>query len=584
MKKTLLFISGVALSIPSMAQETRSNWQLGLFGGLSAPLGDYKNDIGKAKNGINAGLNLDYFFKGSGFGLGIDARYQRHATQAFVTDSLTPNSLVYSFTNGYSAFSQSDRTAFSHIGISLGPAYRVQSKYVDFNVYARAGALFQQYPEYNQTIHALNPFTSQYEQVLSPFGTDNSDAKPIALMGILGLKMIYNITPSIGIGIQADYLRTFGKNGQFSVASHEQKNPIKTIEFMDDDRKEGNYTNNVFEYFSSERSRKSAAIQDINVGLAVQFKLGASDGGSAGSRKGGVTTTVAVKDKKTGLALSGVTVSIVDQKGKTHTAVTDANGTINTQLKPGTYKVSGNKNNLSTNTDEISLADFKNSNVYKEIYHDDERFTLSGETVDCETQSGLGGITTQLTRAQDGKVMEQVSDKNGKFYYQLDKNTDYQVVAIENGKFSQTEMVTTKGLNRNNSLYVALQLGVCEIAEGKAFVVKNILYDFNQSFIRSDAAAVLNNLAQTLKRNPKMTIELSSHTDSRGDNNYNMKLSQERAEAAVNFLVSKGISRSRLTAKGFGESRLKNKCRDGVNCSESEHEQNRRTEIRILKY
>ncbi len=583
MKKALLFISGVVLSIHSVAQKSSSDWQLGFFGGLSAPLGDYKHEIGRAKNGLNAGLNLDYFFRGSGFGLGIDARYQRHATRAFSTDSLSSNSLVYSFANGYSAFDQSDRTAFSHIGISLGPAYRVQSRYVDVTAYVRAGALFQQYPEYRQTIHALNPYTNEYESVLSPFGTDNKEDKPIALMGILGLKAVYNITPGIGIGLQADYLRTFGKSGEFSVISHEQTSEIKTINFSRED-KEGAYTNNVFDYFNREQTRKSAAIQDINVGLALQFKLGASQGGNSGARKGGVATTVAVKDKRTGLALSGVTVSIVDQKGKAYTAVTDANGTVNTQLKPGNYKVSGNKNNLSTNTDEISLSDFKNSNVYKEIYHDDERFTLSGETVDCETQSGIGGITTQLMRTQDGKVMEQVSDRNGKFYFQLDKNTDYQVVAIENGKFSQTEIVTTKGLDRNHTLYVALKLGVCEIAEGKEFVVKNILYDFNQSFIRPDAASVLNNLAQTLKRNPKMMIELSSHTDSRGDNNYNMKLSQERAEAAVNFLVSKGIPRSRLTAKGFGESRLKNKCRDGVPCSEAEHEQNRRTEIKILKY
>lgn len=583
MKKALLFISGLALSIHSVAQETRTHWQLGLFGGLSMPLSDYKNEVGMAKNGFNAGLSLDYFFKGSGFGLGIDARYQRHATKGFSTDSLNPNSLVYNFSNGYTTFDHSARNAFSHIGLSLGPVYRIPGKFFDVNVYARAGALFQQYPEYEQTIHALNPFTSQYEAVLSPFGTDNKDNNPIALMGILGMKMTYNVTPVIGIGLQADYLRAFGNNGEFSIAYNQQKREIKSIEFRDD-QKEGVYTNNVYDHFDPEKTRKSAAIQDFNLGLAVQFKLGSANGGNSGTRKGGVATTVAVKDKKTGLALSGVTVSIVDHKGKAYTAVTDANGTVNTQLKPGTYKVSGNKNNLSTNTDAISLADFKNDNVYKEIYHDDERFTLSGQTVDCETQSGIGGITTQLTRAQDGQVIEQVSDKSGKFYYQLDKNTDYQVVAIENGKFSQTEMVTTKGLNRNNTLYVALQLGVCDIAEGKEFVVKNILYDFNQSFIRNDAASVLNNLAQTLKRNPKMTIELSSHTDSRGDNNYNMKLSQERAEAAVNFLVSKGISRSRLTARGFGESRLKNKCRDGVQCSETDHEQNRRTEIKILKY
>ncbi|MCY1379264.1 Photosystem I chlorophyll a apoprotein A2 [compost metagenome] len=81
-----------------------------------------------------------------------------------------------------------------------------------------------------------------------------------------------------------------------------------------------------------------------------------------------------------------------------------------------------------------------------------------------------------------------------------------------------------------------------------------------------------------------MTIELSSHTDSRGERQYNQSLSQQRAEAAVNYLVSKGIARKRLVAKGYGENRLVNNCADGVNCTEEEHEQNRRTEIKVLKY
>ncbi|MFK7782127.1 OmpA family protein [Psychroserpens sp.] len=79
-----------------------------------------------------------------------------------------------------------------------------------------------------------------------------------------------------------------------------------------------------------------------------------------------------------------------------------------------------------------------------------------------------------------------------------------------------------------------------------------------------------------------VNIEIMSHTDSRGNDDYNMSLSQQRANSVVNYLVSKGISRSRLSAKGYGESRLTNRCSNGVDCSEQQHQRNRRTEFRIL--
>jgi len=82
---------------------------------------------------------------------------------------------------------------------------------------------------------------------------------------------------------------------------------------------------------------------------------------------------------------------------------------------------------------------------------------------------------------------------------------------------------------------------------------------------------------------PDMIIELSSHTDSRGSNAYNATLSQCRADAAVDYIVGKGISISRIVPKGYGESRLVNECADGVNCSEPKHQENRRTEFNILE-
>ena len=84
--------------------------------------------------------------------------------------------------------------------------------------------------------------------------------------------------------------------------------------------------------------------------------------------------------------------------------------------------------------------------------------------------------------------------------------------------------------------------------------------------------------------NPTLEIELASHTDSRGTDKYNQDLSQRRAQSVVDYLVSRGIARDRMVAKGYGESRLINKCADGVSCSEAEHQQNRRTEFTITSF
>ena len=80
-----------------------------------------------------------------------------------------------------------------------------------------------------------------------------------------------------------------------------------------------------------------------------------------------------------------------------------------------------------------------------------------------------------------------------------------------------------------------------------------------------------------------MEITLISHTDARGNNNYNKKLSEKRAVSARQYIISKGIMPNRIIASGYGESELKNDCKDGVNCSDGQHQINRRTEILINK-
>ena len=117
---------------------------------------------------------------------------------------------------------------------------------------------------------------------------------------------------------------------------------------------------------------------------------------------------------------------------------------------------------------------------------------------------------------------------------------------------------------------------------GTVIALENIYYDFDQSYIRADASIELNYVVKVMQEYPGMRIELSSHTDSRGNNGYNEALAQRRAEAAVRYIVSRGINSGRIIARGYGETMLRNRCADGVNCSEMEHQYNRRTEIRVL--
>ncbi len=119
----------------------------------------------------------------------------------------------------------------------------------------------------------------------------------------------------------------------------------------------------------------------------------------------------------------------------------------------------------------------------------------------------------------------------------------------------------------------------------KVIALENIYYDYNSDEIRADAALELDKVITLLKDNPVLLIELGSHTDSRGQKRDNRKLSQARADAAVEYIAKNGgIEYERLSAKGYGESQLVNHCADDVECDDKEHQANRRTELKIIGY
>ena len=117
-----------------------------------------------------------------------------------------------------------------------------------------------------------------------------------------------------------------------------------------------------------------------------------------------------------------------------------------------------------------------------------------------------------------------------------------------------------------------------------AITLNNIYYDYNKDDIRADAAFELDKVVELLRVNPSIIVELGSHSDSRGDEKFNRALSQRRAESAVDYITTKGIAEGRLSARGYGESKLLNRCTSFVDCTEEEHARNRRTELRITGF
>ncbi|SDC37500.1 OmpA family protein [Williamwhitmania taraxaci] len=172
------------------------------------------------------------------------------------------------------------------------------------------------------------------------------------------------------------------------------------------------------------------------------------------------------------------------------------------------------------------------------------------------------------------------------FRQRLEPETNYVLVFEKKGFLTKRVDYSTKGrrpsyININEIVEIAIE----KVELNKTIEIPNIYYDLGKWNIRPDAAIELDKVVQFLTDNPDIKVELASHTDSRGSSQANQTLSQKRAVSAVEYIVKKGgISADRITAKGYGESKLKNQCADGVKCSELEHQQNRRTDIRIVSF
>jgi outer membrane protein OmpA-like peptidoglycan-associated protein/tetratricopeptide (TPR) repeat protein len=182
-----------------------------------------------------------------------------------------------------------------------------------------------------------------------------------------------------------------------------------------------------------------------------------------------------------------------------------------------------------------------------------------------------------------GKKLSFNTDNEGMYRLEMPENTDYTFFASFPGYLSNNARFSSKGIARdpNNPVqYFEVEIVLDQIYRQKEIVLENIYYDYDKWDIRKDAEPSLDRLAGMLRQNADIKIQLGSHTDCRGNDAYNLALSQKRAQSAVNYLISKGIDPSRLTAVGYGETSPAASCAC-ARCTEAEHQLNRRTTFKI---
>jgi outer membrane protein OmpA-like peptidoglycan-associated protein len=240
--------------------------------------------------------------------------------------------------------------------------------------------------------------------------------------------------------------------------------------------------------------------------------------------------------------------------------------------------------------DKLSFIGIKEANItISEI-------DLSKNATNKEIAKGQKDGELILKISDEGKVLNQlISDEIGNCTVSLQLNKSYLIkfnavgyeeqLLIYNPQNFGKELtivanpkktVFVPETKKENSIIIPTEIG-------SVVVFNNIYYEYGSAEIKIDAANELELLYNAMLSNPTMRVQLSSHTDSRGTSLYNNQLSAQRAQSAKNYLVKKGIDASRIVGIGFGESRIRNNCTDGIKCSDEEHLYNRRTEVLIIE-
>ena len=244
------------------------------------------------------------------------------------------------------------------------------------------------------------------------------------------------------------------------------------------------------------------------------------------------------------------------------------------------YRLSASKPDWTTGLDSVSTFDDQLSSDFLTIPIR-QLLVIKGNLMNPEDGQPINNALLTFTETTTGEVDSIMTNNEGVLYFIAQPDSEYDVFLQKEGYFNFRTKVST-GSDPAGTIKVDLDME--PIVIGRAIRIENIYFDLNKSDIRPDAAIELDKIVAMMRDNPEIKIELSSHTDSRGGDDYNLALSDRRARSSAAYIVSRGIPQENIVGVGYGEAQLTNRCTNGVQCSAEEHQANRRTEFKVVSY
>ena len=287
-----------------------------------------------------------------------------------------------------------------------------------------------------------------------------------------------------------------------------------------------------------------------------------------------------VYDAVTKIPLENVDIRSIINDENQDLKVTGLDGSISVCLQTESeYEFKAIKEGYEMNSIRYSTKSNTGQKTTLEVYLNKSNSSVLKGIVKSElNQTPISGVEVTLENQKDKTKQRVVTGKDGGYEFEVKPGADHKLTAHKDKYATNNETIVKVGKNPTQYQNVQGMYG-----EGDIFKLNNIYYDLDKFFIRKDAAKELDKtVLPLLKKYPDMRVEIRSHTDARSGDSYNMQLSDNRAKAVVNYLAQRGININRLLSNGYGENEPANECVDGVQCKESQHQENRRTEFRIL--
>ena len=354
-----------------------------------------------------------------------------------------------------------------------------------------------------------------------------------------------------------------------------------------------------------------------------------------------------LSEKENDKYILGITGKNKKSKHNVKSYETDTQGQFQYKAKPGKkYVVQVERDGYNDQEMEVSYSELKNTNDWCVPMNKLNCRMMAGIVMNKKYNTAMPNAEVEVWNKCTNEKQKFTTDETGAFEACIKCDCEYRIYATKSGFNSDTEFLSTinEDCDGGTPFTAKLELGVREhkavvvtpappvvytpapapvptvpvvtyeevityvekvemmpvtrhvpitdlvnsgygnFSEGQVISLKDVYYNFDKFDIREDASTDLEHVLSIMQEYPSLEIEMMSHTDSRGTTAYNKTLSTNRAKAARQYLIKKGIAGSRITARGYGESQLKNKCKDGVQCTEEEHQQNRRTEIKVTKF